>query len=150
MTVDKFWQEFLEKTNKDKFTKYIESFYFCFTEDVAAELLELVLSGKKTATTSSLLAFEKANEPVPTVGSFSIITDFHGNPHCVIETTSITTLKFSEMTFELCRLEGEDDNLESWQRNHRKFFTEDGKEVGYEFSEDMPVIFEEFKVVYKI
>ena len=39
--------------------------------------------------------------------------------------------------------------LQSWQEGHRAFFTEEGKELGYEFSEDMPVIFQEFNVVFR-
>jgi len=37
--------------------------------------------------------------------------------------------------------------LESWQKTHQQFFTEEGKELGYTFSENMPVVFEEFKVI---
>lgn len=51
------------------------------------------------------------------------------------------------MTYEIARLEGEDDTLESWQKTHQQFFTEEGKELGYIFSENMPVVFEEFKVI---
>lgn len=29
------------------------------------------------------------------------------------------------------------------------FFKEEGKELGYKFSEEMPVVFEEFEVVYQ-
>ena len=47
------------------------------------------------------------------------------------------------------RREGEDDSLDSWRESHIAFLTEEGRQLGYEFSEDMPVIFEEFKLVYK-
>ncbi len=59
-------------------------------------------------------------------------------------------IKFKDMTFALCSKEGEDDSLESWRNNHISFFTREGKEeCGYEFSEDMPIVFEEFEVVYQ-
>ncbi|MPM92276.1 hypothetical protein SDC9_139411 [bioreactor metagenome] len=86
---------------------------------------------------------------MPKRGSLSIVTDWDGNPRCVIETTAVTILPFREFTFEICSREGEDDSLESWQRAHTRFFTEDGKALGYEFSEDMPVVFEDFEVVYR-
>ena len=44
-------------------------------------------------------------------------------------------------------LKGMRNPLESWRKNHEKFFKEEGRLLGYEFSEDMPVIFEEFEVV---
>ena len=53
----------------------------------------------------------------------------------------MTVIPFKDITFDICSREGEDDNLQSWQEGHREFFTEEGKELGYEFSEDMPVIF---------
>ncbi len=148
MTKDEFWQEFIEKTGKPDTTQYFESCYFHVTEEWANKLLALVLEGKKKATSSSLWAYEKEGSLIPKVGDFSIVTDWEGNPHCVIETTAVTILPFNEITFEICGREGEDDNLASWQRGHRHFFTEEGKMLGYEFSETMPVIFEDFKVVY--
>ena len=70
-------------------------------------------------------------------------------PKCVIETTNVRILPFKDITYDICRLEGEDDSLESWRKGYISFFKEEGKELGYEFSEEMPVVFEEFEVVYQ-
>ena len=86
---------------------------------------------------------------MPKVGDYSIVTDWDGNPKCVIQTTTVQTIPYSEMTFDVCKREGEDENLESWRKGHQKFFTEEGKEMGYEFSEDMLIVFEDFQVVYQ-
>ncbi len=150
MTIEAFWQKFLESTNKDSSTKYIECFYFARTEEVANELLALVLSGKKTATTSSLLAYEVDDSTLPQVGDYSIVTDWDGNPRCVIETTAVITLAFNEMTYDICKREGEDDTLESWQNNHRPLLIKEADELGYVFSENMPIVFEDFKVVFTV
>jgi len=147
MSVNEFWQEFLSSANKDRSTKYIECFHFDMTEEWANKLLDLVLSGKKRATASSIFFWEKRNE-IPKAGDYSIVTDWDGNPRCVIETTAVTILPFNEMTFDICKREGEDDTLESWQEGHRHFFTEEGKAEGYEFTESMPVVFEDFEVVF--
>lgn len=149
MSVSEFWKEFLKVTNKNKETKYIECFHFELTEKLANELLELVLTGTKRATSSSLLAYEVEGSRIPQVGDYSIITDWDGIPRCVIETAAVTILPYKDITFDICKREGEDDSLESWQRGHERFFIEDGKELGYEFSQDMPVVFEDFKVVFK-
>ncbi len=53
-----------------------------------------------------------------------------------------------KMTFELARLEGEDENLDPWREGHRRFFAAEGRELGYRFSETMPVAFETFRAVY--
>ncbi|MFU8786809.1 MAG: ASCH domain-containing protein [Candidatus Izemoplasmataceae bacterium] len=148
-TIQAFWQRFLKALNKPENTKYISCFHFELTEHLANELLALVLKGQKKATASSLLAYEIEKEPLPKIGELSIVTDFNGTPRCVIETQAVTIIPFNEMTYEICKREGEDDTLESWQAGHRKFFSAEGKIVGYEFREDLPVVFEDFKVIYQ-
>ncbi len=147
--IKQFWQAFLKATALPNTTTYLESFHFELTEKWANELLRLVLIGKKKATASSLWFYQKNNERIPQVGDYSIVTDWNNIPHCVIKTTKITILAFKDITFDLCKKEGEDDNLESWQKGHIKFFTNEGIKEGYQFTWDMPVLFEEFKVVYK-
>ena len=39
---------------------------------------------------------------------------------------------------DIAKLEGEDSDLESWQKNHKAFWLEEGSVLGYIFSEDMP------------
>lgn len=148
MTVEEFWTDFLRETGRAPDRRYLESFHFDLNEKSANELLELVLSGKKRATASSLLAYEKEQSKVPTVGDLSIVTDWCGSPRCVIETTAVTVYRFGDITFDICKREGEDACLDSWREGHARYFTEDGRELGYEFSEDMPVVFEDFEVVY--
>ncbi len=147
--ITQYWQGFLQETNRGADTKYFECFHFCHTEALANSLLQLVLDGTKKATSSSLLSYQARNEPLPQVGSLSIVTDFAGNPRCVIETKSVMILPFKDMTFDISKREGEDDTLESWQQGHIKFFTIDSAENYYEFSWDMPVVFEDFEVVYR-
>ncbi len=67
----------------------------------------------------------------------------------MIRTSNVRILPFHEMTYDICRLEGEDDTLESWQKGHRRFFAAESQELGYTFTEEMPVVFEEFEVVYR-
>ena len=150
MDVKTFWNTFLEETGRDVDTQYLECFHFDLNERSANNLLALVLAGKKRATASSRYAFAAEQMELPKPGSLSIVTDWAGVPRCVIETTAVTILPFREVTFEICSREGEDDSLESWQQGHTRFFTEDGKALGYEFSEDMPVVFEDFEVVYRV
>ena len=133
----------MEKTDISK----LEKWHFEITEGAANYLLGLVLEGKKRATASSLWAYEIEGEEIPKAGQKSVITYWDGTPGCVIQTTNVRILPYRDITFEIAVLEGEDDTLESWQKNHIEFFTEEGKEIGYEFNEDMPVIFEEFEVL---
>ncbi len=146
--VEKYFDEFKKEHPVYRDASYYSAFHFHYEENVANELLELVLSGEKTATSSALPVYEVLNEEPPKVGDLSIVTDFASNPKCIIKTVKITVIPFKNMTFELCKKEGEDDSLESWRSNHTKFFTAESKSEGYIFNEDMEVIFEEFEVIY--
>jgi len=108
----------------------------------------MVLSGQKRATASSLFSCENEIGNIPQAGDYSIVTDWDGIPRCVIQTTAVCILPFNEMTFEICQREGEDDSLESWQEGHRGFFNAEGEKLGYVFCETMPVVFEDFRVVF--
>lgn len=55
---------------------------------------------------------------------------------------------FKDITYDICKREGEDDDLESWRNGHISFFSNEGRKLGYTFTEDMPVIFEDFKMVF--
>lgn len=147
-SIDIFWNKFLKETNRNETVKYLDIFHFELTERLANELLHLVLIGQKKATSSSLWAYDIEGENIPNVGDLSIITDWEGVPRCVIETIGIIVIPLSKMTYDICKREGEDDTLDSWYIGHVRYFKEEGNELGYEFSDDMPVVFEDFEVVY--
>lgn len=125
----------------------LEKWHFELTEGACNYLLDLVLKGKKKATASSKIGYQIEGDEIPKEGDMSVITDWEGTPRCVIRTTRVRIIPYKDITFDIAKLEGEDDNLESWRRNHESFFREEGKELGYQFSEDMEVIFEEFELV---
>ena len=148
--INMFWKTFLRETKRHETTKYLEVFHFELTEKWANELLRLVLIRQKKATASSLWGYEIEGERIPKIGDLSIITDWEGVPRCVIKTIEVAIIPFSDITYDICKREGEDDTLESWRSGHIHFFKEEGNELGYEFREDMPVVFEDFKVVYQV
>lgn len=128
----------------------LEKWHFELTEGACNYLLDLVLKGQKKATASSVLGYQIEGEEIPKEGNLSVITDWDGNPRCVIKTTRVRIIPYKDITFDIAKLEGEDDTLESWRKNHEKFFTEEGKDLGYKFSEEMEVIFEEFEVIERL
>ena len=125
----------------------LEHWHFELTESACNHLLDLVLAGKKRATSSSLLSYRMEGEEIPKAGDLSVITDWDGIPRCVVMTTAVRVMRYGDITFDIAKLEGEDDSLESWRRNHERFFREEGVELGYSFSDDLDVVFEEFEVV---
>ena len=82
------------------------------------KLIELVLEGKKTAT-SSLYNFDK----IPVIGEKSIIHFDNEKDACIVKIIDYKIIKFNEMTEELAKLEGEGDlSLDYWKKVHLNFF----------------------------
>ena len=147
MTTEQFWQDFLQKTGKDPRTTVRDSYHIGHTEQMANELLALVLAGKKRATAGCFLAYTP--EEMPNEGDFYILLDGSKHPRCVIQVTKVTLIPFCEMTYDICSREGEDACLETWVDGHRRYFLQDAAEMGYAFTEDALVVFEDFEVVYQ-
>lgn len=129
------------KENKDN--GYFECFAFGDSPEMADELLALVLAGKKTATVSVVLEDEKT----PGVGDLSLVLDGQGNPACAIKTVYLETVKFCDLTWDMVKLEGEDDNFEQWKTGNIRYWTRDSAKRGYTFTDQTPITFERFEVV---
>lgn len=129
----------------------IKSDKFGDSAELADKLLALVLSGVKTATCSSVWEWESGGEEIPKVGTLSLILDGKDSPKCIIETTEISIRKYNEVDEVFASEEGEGDrSLEYWREAHRGYFSRVLPKIGKEFSEDMPLVCERFRVVWKI
>jgi uncharacterized protein YhfF len=127
-----------------------DSYYFCSDEESANHLASLVVQGEKQATASLLWSYEAENEPLPEVGQLSVITNWDGEPQCIVEITEVEIKPYNEVTAEFAFIEGEGDkSLEYWRRVHWEFFSMECEEIGKEPSEEMLVILEKFKVIWK-
>ena len=80
-------------------------------------LVNLVLDGKKTATTS---LYELDN--VSKVGDISILTDLKDNNVCFIKTINVIITEFKNITWDLAKLEGENKSLNEFLVNIESLF----------------------------
>jgi len=118
--------------------------------EMADELLVPVLSGLKTATCSALWEWEHEGGSIPKPGLLSVILDGNDEPRCIIETVEVNLKNFNEVDADFARDEGEGDlSIEYWRDAHKRFFTRTLPAIGREFREDMPLVCERFKVVWK-
>ncbi|MCB7137878.1 ASCH domain-containing protein [Cellulosimicrobium marinum] len=112
---------------------------------LADSLLEAVLSGAKTSTSSSLWEYDDQT-PVPEKGELSILLDGEGHPRALIRTTAVDIVPFGEVDEAFAAAEGEDDgSLEAWREGHRRYFE---RVLDREVGEDMPVVCEWFELRY--
>jgi uncharacterized protein YhfF len=129
---------------------FLEAFAFGDSEHMANELAALVLKGVKRGTASVAWRYETGETPQPKPGDFSIVTDWHKKPLCVIETDAVDVVPFNEVSEDFARIEGEDDGTpKSWRRNHTKFFAGECERLGRIPSETMLVVCERFTVVFR-
>lgn len=122
---------------------YFECFAFGNSPEMADELLELVLAGKKTATVSVILE----EEPQPQIGDVSLVLNGRGEPACTIRTTYLETVRFCDLTWEMVRQEGEDETFEQWKTGNYGYWMQDAAQRGYVFTEETMITFEQFEVV---
>ncbi len=144
-----FWSAFEAEGGNDFSSRFYEAFHFADSEAVANSLSRLVLAGVKRATAGLVWSFENADRPPPAPGDLSIVTDWSGQPQCIIETIAVTVVPFQEVSAEFASVEGEGDgSLEYWQREHWECFGRECARIGKEPSLTMPVLCERFRVVY--
>jgi uncharacterized protein YhfF len=124
-------------------------FYFCDTPADANHCAELVELGRKRATASALWGFEARGEPVPRPGDHHVVTDWDGIARCVIRTTEVSVVPFSEVTPAHAAAEGEGDGtLESWRATHWPYYQRELAGTAFVPTEAMPIVCEHFIVVY--
>lgn len=144
-----FWRGFLDAHDREAGTPLSDVFHFSDNEPDAIELATLVLGGAKTGTASLAWTYEAKVAPLPAAGDFSIVTDWHGAPLCVIETTGVVLAPFDAVTAGFAASEGEGDrSLEHWRRVHWDYFGRECARLGLSPVRDMPVVCENFRVVH--
>ena len=151
-SIQSYWQEFLSSLPTD--SPYRAKTYVAEgwgdSPAMADELGALIVQGIKTGTCSALWEWEAEGNPLPHVGLITIALDGRGEPLCIVETVEVTIRKYKEVDADFAKAEGEGDlSLSYWREAHKNFFSRTLPKVGKEFSEEMPLVCERFKLIYK-
>ena len=145
----RFWDGFLAAEPGYADAPLYEAFCFGDSEALADELAGLVLAGTKRATASLLWAYEAEKEALPQPGKLSIMTNWAGNPLCILRTGTVEIVPFEEVSVEFARTEGEGDkSLAYWREAHWAFFSRECANIGRQPEPRMLVVCETFSVVY--
>jgi len=147
-----YWREFLATLPEDS-AFHAKSYLaegWGIGAKMADELGALIVAGTKTATCSALWEWEAEGESPPEAGAVTIVLDGSGEPIGIVETTEVTIRKYNEVDADFAREEGEGDlSLAYWREAHKNFFSRLLPKVGKQFSEDMPLVCERFRLIYK-
>ena len=147
--VDRFWESFCSVDSSVELETPFQVWHFGNTREMANQLTDLVLAGRKTATASSLNMNKLHPDEDPRPDGYSVVTDFDGAPMCVIQTTEIRHLPFDEVDAGFAADEGEGDlSLDHWRRVHSDYFTAEAARNGFEFDERSIICCERFRLLF--
>ncbi len=108
-----------------------------------------MLAGTKRATASLVWAYGHDGKQPPRPGSLSVMTDWHGEPLGIIETRVVETIPFEDVTAGFAATEGEGDgSLRYWREAHWDYFSRECKRIGRQPDRRMPVLCEQFELVF--
>ena len=145
--IEAFWKSSREYIPAENRNASFASWSFGDSAELANDLLKLVIAGAKTATCGALFDYEADNEAPPKEGSYHILTDFEGTPHCLIQLTSVTLSNFGDVPVDFALAEGE-GSFEEWRQAHIEFFNRRAMETGNVFDGETVLVLERFKVIY--
>jgi len=151
-SANEMWSHFLAciQETPDTTQKVFDTCSFGDTKEMADTLAQLVMSGKKIATTSLYFIYEVEEENLPHVGSYSVILDGEQRAQCITQLSDVSIMPFSQVTEDYAKAEGEGDlTLAYWKKAHQAFFTRELCAYHKQWSDDLLVVCERFHVVYR-
>jgi uncharacterized protein YhfF len=151
-TITEYWEHFLNSLPPD--SPYRSKTYVAEgwgdSPELADELGKLIVQGSKSATCSALWEWQARGDPLPEAGLITIALDGHSQPLCIVETVEVAVRTYNEVDADFARDEGEGDlSLQYWREAHRNYFSRVLQKIGREFSEEMPLVCERFRVIYR-
>ena len=119
-------------------------------DELADELIELVMRGVKTATSSLLTSYQDEPRPIEQIGDRSVVLMSTGTPRCVIEMTEVRTLAFDQVDAAFAADYGEGDRTLAWWRTHLgDYYAKEAAAHGRPFRGDTQLVCKRFRVVHR-
>jgi uncharacterized protein YhfF len=147
-----YWQTFLDTLPDDsplRQANYVAEAWGD-SPQLAQELADLIVAGIKTATCSALWDWQAENEPIPEAGVITIVLDGQNQSVGIVETVEVTVRPYHEVDAQFAYEEGEGDrSLDYWRQAHWQFFSRTLPNIGKEPTQDMPLVCERFRLIYR-
>ena len=149
--IENYWQKFQESLPKNspyRSRPFIAEGWGDGPQ-MADELGLLIATGKKTATCSSVWEWQSEGVAWPSPGTLTIVLSGTNQPLCIIETVEVVIVTYQDVDPDFASAEGEGDrSLAYWRDAHRTFFSRSLQKFARQFSEDMPLVCERFKLIF--
>ena len=150
-TAENYFKEFLAGQNPDSpyRSRRVLAEGWGDGPQMADELGALIAAGTKTATCSALAEWKYDGDELPVPGVLTVVLDGSDEPLCIVETTEVNILPFNQVPADFAYDEGEGDrSLAYWRKAHQQFFKRTFERIGGQFTEDMLLVCERFRVIY--
>ena len=108
------------------------------------------LLGGKTGCISYPQAFEAQGTPCPQPGDYAVITDFAGNGICIIQILWVEELTLPQAYPVYQRMDRMEESPQQWLAQKQAQQQQVCRELDLPWQEDMPVLLESFRVVFKV
>ena len=151
-TVLELWNDFIKVNPNFKESDIPESDFFHNNKFDADRLAQLILIGKKKASSGLFILYKQYNIDLPKIGAMKIVTDYNGGAKAIIKTTHVDTIPFYKISDEYAQLDmgTSAEPLKKWKKAHWDFFSEFLKENDGKMDEKMLVVCEKFETIWPI
>jgi uncharacterized protein YhfF len=120
------------------------------------KLVEAVLRGEKTATSSLLVEWEQDGESPPLTGERQTVIDSSGRAVAVIEMLEVDVINLGEVDLRLALEEGEGfRSVADWWQAHEQFWNDEVRPnlrdpSAWPLDRDTPIVTERFRLVERL
>ena len=143
-----FWGAFLEQTGRPETTVMTDVTYFGGSEEESVTVLEQLLSGEKTAVGHCIPAYLAAKRRMPRIGDYTMVTDFYGNPCCILLTSDVTIAPMPEIPENLRRRECPELTPEQWLTRQQAESRDLAGRLKFHYNEEIPLLMETVEMVF--
>ncbi|MFI1286773.1 ASCH domain-containing protein [Streptomyces sp. NPDC020858] len=126
---------------------------FAFPGPLRDRLVAAILDGSKTSTTTLVVDYEHEGEPLPEVGSRSVVIDSDERPVAIIEVTGVRVVPLAQVDLAHVVDEGEGDtSVAQWRAGHEEFWHSEEMRAALEdpeftVNDATPVVLQRFRLI---
>ena len=127
----------------------LDLFELAYPGPLRDQLVAAVMSGAKTSTSSLLVEFEHAGEPLPFEGQRRVLVDSELRAVGIVQDTEVRQVPLGEVDLDFAREEGEGyESVASWREAHEEYWN--ASVPGVDLDDSTVVIAERFRLVERL
>jgi len=149
-SVYEMWNNFTESNPEFKNEELPNTDFFDNSEEDYHRYADLIVAGKKQASSGLYIWYKDANVDLPKKGAKLIVTDWNGKARAIIKNTKVDTIPFKNISKEYAELDMGTNikPLEEWKKAHWEIFANSLEENGQKATDEILVVCEWFETIW--